>query len=1085
MPKRTDIHSILILGSGPIVIGQACEFDYAGVQACYALKEEGYRVVLLNSNPATIMTDPDLTDAVYIEPLRTDIIERIIAQENIDAILPTMGGQTALNLAMSLHKQGILERLNVKIIGACPLSIEKAENRQIFHQCMRQIGLNSLKGYEVSSWVEAMSSLDHLSFPLIIRPSFTLGGMGGGIAHNQEEFDYIVKNGLHCSPITQVLIEESALGWKEYEIEVVRDSKDQCIAVCSIENVDPMGIHTGDSITVAPALTLTDKEYQQMRQSAFAVIREVGITTGGANVQFAVNPQTGHMVVIEMNPRVSRSSALASKATGFPIAKVAAKLAVGYTLDELPNEITQVTPASFEPSIDYVVTKIPRFDFEKFEGVEPQLSTYMQSVGEIMSIGRTFAESLQKGLRSLDRNIYGLKIPKIENLNDQELKERIAHPHPDRIFYIAEGLRKGIETTQLHLLCKWDPWFLKQIEQLILVEQSLIENGLPTTSHGWHTIKALGFSDAYMSEILQIPEEKIRNTRNTFGVRPVFRRIDTCAGEFSSKTAYLYSTFLPYPASVNGCESEISDRKKVIIIGSGPNRIGQGLEFDYCCVHASFALKQMGIESIMVNCNPETVSTDHTTSDRLYFSPVILEDVLEIIHIEKKKGTLLGIFVQFGGQTALKLAKDLAEIGVPLLGTAFEDIHTAEDRHCFSECLASLGLHQPHNLTVHNGDELEEAINKLGYPVILRPSYVLGGRGMQVLHCAEDFEIYFQTHSIQEFLPILVEEYLEGAIEVDVDALYDGEWGWIAGIMEHFEPLGIHSGDSACVLPPVSLSQDILFQLKEQTLHLAKALKVKGHLNVQFAIYNNQILVIEANPRASRTVPYVSKTLGIPVAQIAAKISLGARLDEFDLPSFEDLLHFSVKQPVFSFNRFKDISTQLGPIMKSTGEVMGISSNFEEAIARGLVADLQETLTNPSVAIFIHSAIEESHKSLWRSFLEKCSKIVTDAATLEANNFLKDKANLCSKDQLLSSLSKGEIDILIILDYKEPNEKEAIYQAAHKQGTPIYTTFFHVRGVLQALTSSSLVHVKSLQEYYQEQKDYYQEPKRLYATRNK
>ena len=598
-----------------------------------------------------------------------------------------------------------------------------------------------------------MSALDHLSFPLIIRPSFTLGGMGGGIAHNQEEFDYIVKNGLHCSPITQVLIEESALGWKEYEIEVVRDSKDQCIAICSIENIDPMGIHTGDSITVAPALTLTDKEYQHMRNAAFAVIREVGITTGGANVQFAVQPETGHMVVIEMNPRVSRSSALASKATGYPIAKVAAKLAIGYTLDELPNEITKVTPASFEPSIDYVVTKIPRFDFEKFVGVEPQLSTYMQSVGEIMSIGRTFAESLQKGLRSLDRNIYGLKIPNIESLSDPELKERIAHPHPDRIFYIAEGLRRGIDAHQLHLLCRWDLWFLRQIEQIISVEKSLIEEGLPTTLYGWHTMKALGFSDAYIGEILQIPEEKVRNTRYTFGVRPMFRRIDTCAGEFSSKTAYLYSTFLPYPASVSGCEAEISERKKAIIIGSGPNRIGQGLEFDYCCVHASFALQQMDIESIMVNCNPETVSTDHTTSDRLYFSPITFEDVLEIIHIEKKKGTLLGIFIQFGGQTALKLAKDLAEVGVPLLGTVFEDIHTAEDRHCFSECLTSLGLQQPRNITAHNVDELEDGINKLGYPVILRPSYVLGGKGMQVLHCADDLEAYLQTHSIQEFLP--------------------------------------------------------------------------------------------------------------------------------------------------------------------------------------------------------------------------------------------------------------------------------------------------------------------------------------------
>ncbi len=936
MPKRTDISSILIIGAGPIVIGQACEFDYSGVQACKALRTESYRIILVNSNPATIMTDPDVADATYIEPITPEMVEKIIAKERPDALLPTMGGQTALNIALALEVSGVLKKYGVEMIGARADVIDKAEDRQKFRDAMDAIGLESPRSKAAHSLEEALEGLELVGLPAIVRPSFTLAGTGGGIAYNAQEFREIVERGLDLSPTTEVLIEESVLGWKEFEMEVVRDKADNCIIICSIENIDPMGVHTGDSITVAPALTLTDKEYQWMRRTSIAVLREIGVETGGSNVQFAVNPADGRMVVIEMNPRVSRSSALASKATGFPIAKVAARLAVGYTLDELMNDITGATPASFEPSIDYVVTKIPRFAFEKYPGSEATLTTSMKSVGEVMAIGRTFAESLQKALRGLETGLSGLEKIAIPGSDDPEIGRSailraLGQPTPDRIRIIAQALREGLTCKEIHAACAYDPWFLRQIETLIREEVTLTVDGLPADGTALRRLKALGFSDARLAQLTHATETEIRAKRQALGVRPVFKRIDTCAGEFRAETPYMYSTYETGAlGQVPDCESEPSDRKKVIILGGGPNQIGQGIEFDYCCCHAAFALDEIGVESIMVNCNPETVSTDYDMSDRLYFEPLTAEDVLELIAVEQKRGTLLGVIVQFGGQTPLKLAGALEEAGVPILGTSPDAIDLAEDRERFQQLLHQLNIAQPINAIARSRDEAFAGAHEVGYPVVIRPSYVLGGRAMEIVRDDEQLERYITTAvQVSGYSPVLIDQYLSRATEVDVDALCDDtDQVFVAGVMEHIEEAGVHSGDSACSLPPFSLRPETIAELKRQTEAMATALKVRGLMNVQFAIEEPQgekprIYVLEVNPRASRTVPFVAKTIGRPIAAIAAKVMVGKRLADFDLLE-SPYNHIAVKEAVFPFARFAGVDTILGPEMRSTGEVMGL-----------------------------------------------------------------------------------------------------------------------------------------------------------------
>ena len=936
MPKRTDISSILIIGAGPIVIGQACEFDYSGVQACKALRAEGYRIVLVNSNPATIMTDPEIADATYIEPITPEMVEKIIEKERPDALLPTMGGQTALNTALALERNGVLAKYGVEMIGARADVIDKAEDRQKFRDAMDVIGLESPRSHVAHTMEEALVGLEQVGLPAIIRPSFTLAGTGGGIAYNVEEFREIVERGLDLSPTTEVLIEESVLGWKEYEMEVVRDRADNCIIICSIENVDPMGVHTGDSITVAPALTLTDKEYQRMRAASIAVLREIGVETGGSNVQFAINPADGRMVVIEMNPRVSRSSALASKATGFPIAKVAARLAVGYTLDELMNDITGATPASFEPSIDYVVTKIPRFAFEKFPGSEPYLTTQMKSVGEVMAIGRTFAESLQKALRGLETGLSGLDEIAIEGAADPEvghaaILRALGTPTPDRLRVIAQAFRAGLTCDEIHAACSYEPWFLRQIETIVKEEARIAAEGLPTDAAAFRRLKAQGFSDARLAKLTHLTEKEVREQRRALGVRPVFKRIDTCAGEFRADTPYMYSTYETGAlGQLPDCESEPSDRKKAIILGGGPNRIGQGIEFDYCCCHAAFALDEIGVESIMVNCNPETVSTDYDTSDRLYFEPLTAEDVLELIETERARGELIGVIVQFGGQTPLKLAQPLEEAGVPILGTSPDAIDLAEDRERFQQLLHKLQIAQPVNALARSRDEAFAAAHKVGYPVVIRPSYVLGGRAMEIIRDDEQLERYISTAvQVSGDSPVLIDQYLSRATEVDVDALCDDAGQvFVAGVMEHIEEAGVHSGDSACSLPPYSLKPETIEELKRQTEAMAKALKVRGLMNVQFAIEEPQgesprIYVLEVNPRASRTVPFVAKTIGRPLAAIAAKVMAGRKLSEFDL-SVGEYDHVAVKEAVFPFARFAGVDTILGPEMRSTGEVMGL-----------------------------------------------------------------------------------------------------------------------------------------------------------------
>ena len=931
MPKRTDIRSIMIIGAGPIVIGQACEFDYSGAQACKALKEEGYKVILVNSNPATIMTDPETADVTYIEPITWQTVAKIIEVERPDVLLPTMGGQTALNCALDLHREGVLQKFGVELIGAKKEAIEKAEDRLKFKEAMTQIGLDSAKSGIAHTLEEAWAVQKQISqltgssgFPLVIRPSFTLGGTGGGIAYNAEEFETICKRGIEASPTHELLIEESLIGWKEFEMEVVRDRADNCIIVCSIENLDPMGIHTGDSITVAPAQTLTDKEYQVMRDASIAILREIGVDTGGSNVQFAVNPANGRLIVIEMNPRVSRSSALASKATGFPIAKVAAKLAVGYTLDELKNDITGgATPASFEPTIDYVVTKVPRFAFEKFPSADAHLTTQMKSVGEVMAMGRTFQESFQKALRGLEVGVDGLN----QKTTDRErIEEELGEPGPERIWYVGDAFAQGFSIDEVHQLTRIDPWFLVQIKEIVDLELALDKMTLADLdAESLRGLKRKGFSDRRLAYLLETTEAEIRKLRHSLNVRPVYKRVDTCAAEFATSTSYFYSTY------EEECEANPTNRKKVMVLGGGPNRIGQGIEFDYCCVHAAMALREDGFETIMVNCNPETVSTDYDTSDRLYFEPLTLEDVLEIVDKEKP----IGVIVQYGGQTPLKLAKALEAAGVPIVGTSPESIDIAEDRERFQKLLVRLELRQPPNRTARNEEEAIRLAQEIGYPLVVRPSYVLGGRAMEIVHEQRDLERYMrEAVKVSNDSPVLLDRFLNDAIEVDVDCLSDGKRVFIGGVMEHIEQAGVHSGDSACSLPPYSLSKELIEELKRQTALMSRALNVVGLMNVQFAIQNGNVFVLEVNPRASRTVPYVSKATGIALAKVAARAMLGRSLDDQAIGAEVAPPYFSVKEAVFPFVKFPGVDTILGPEMKSTGEVMGVGKTFAEAFVK-------------------------------------------------------------------------------------------------------------------------------------------------------
>ncbi|MCA3148378.1 MAG: carbamoyl-phosphate synthase large subunit [Burkholderiales bacterium] len=950
MPKRADIKSILIIGAGPIIIGQACEFDYSGAQACKALRSEGYKVILVNSNPATIMTDPEMADVTYIEPITWQVVEKIIAKERPDAILPTMGGQTALNTALDLHKHGVLEKYQVELIGASPEAIDKAEDRQKFKQAMTKIGLGSARSGIAHSLDEAWEVQKTIGFPVIIRPSFTLGGTGGGIAYNAEEFETICKRGLEASPTHELLIEESLIGWKEFEMEVVRDRADNCIIVCSIENLDPMGIHTGDSITVAPAQTLTDKEYQLMRNASIAILREIGVDTGGSNVQFSINPKDGRMIVIEMNPRVSRSSALASKATGFPIAKVAAKLAVGYTLDELRNDITGgATPASFEPSIDYVVTKIPRFAFEKFPQADAHLTTQMKSVGEVMAIGRTFQESFQKALRGLEVGVDGLNQ---KTTDRDELEEELGEPGPERIWYVGDAFAQGMSIEEVFALTKIDPWFLAQIKQIVDIELDLDQCRLDDLdAASLRELKRKGFSDRRLAYLLKTTDTAVRDKRRVLGIRPVYKRVDTCAAEFATKTAYMYSTY------EEECEAQTTDNKKIMVLGGGPNRIGQGIEFDYCCVHAALALREDGYETIMVNCNPETVSTDYDTSDRLYFEPLTLEDVLEIVDKEKP----LGVIVQYGGQTPLKLARDLEANGVPIIGTTPDMIDAAEDRERFQKLLHAIGLKQPPNTTARTEQEALTRAAELGYPLVVRPSYVLGGRAMEIVHEQRDLERYMrEAVKVSNDSPVLLDRFLNDAIEVDVDALSDGKRVFIGGVMEHIEQAGVHSGDSACSLPPYSLSPATIAELKRQTVLMAQALNVVGLMNVQFAIQQHDgqdiIYVLEVNPRASRTVPYVSKATGLPLAKIAARCMAGQTLDAQGIHSEVIPPYYSVKEAVFPFVKFPGVDTILGPEMKSTGEVMGVGRTFGEAFVKSQMAASIKLPTEGLVFISVKNA---------------------------------------------------------------------------------------------------------------------------------
>jgi len=1165
MPKRTDIKSILIIGAGPIVIGQACEFDYSGTQACKALKAEGYRIILVNSNPATIMTDPELADATYIEPITPEVVAKIIAKERPDALLPTMGGQTALNTALSLRRMGVLERYNVEMIGANAEAIDKAEDRALFREAMKKIGLETPRSmlanatdvkdadrrkhearraelkasnpadldaaldaletewnlgegdrkqrYMGHAMGVAAQALDAIGLPAIIRPSFTLGGTGGGIAFNQAEFFDIVRSGLDASPTTEVLIEESVLGWKEYEMEVVRDRADNCIIVCSIENVDPMGVHTGDSITVAPALTLTDKEYQLMRNASIRVLREIGVETGGSNVQFAVNPADGRLVVIEMNPRVSRSSALASKATGFPIAKVAARLAVGYTLDELENDITGgATPASFEPSIDYVVTKIPRFAFEKFPGAEPILTTAMKSVGEVMAIGRTFAESLQKALRGLETGLTGLdeiEIPGIApgaGLDSPDARNAIraalATPTPDRLRQVAQALRMGTTIEEVHAISRIDPWFLEQIAGIVATEARIREHGLPQDAQNLRMLKALGFSDARLGSLTNSDAQAIQKIREKLDVHPVYKRIDTCAAEFASPTAYMYSTYeTPFAGRLSD-EAKVSDRKKVVILGGGPNRIGQGIEFDYCCCHAAFALAEAGYESIMINCNPETVSTDYDTSDRLYFEPLTAEDVLEILRAEQAAGTLHGVIVQFGGQTPLKLADALEKAGIPILGTSPDAIDLAEDRDRFQKLLRKLDLTQPRNGIAWSVEQARTVASELGFPLVVRPSYVLGGRAMQIIHEEGQLQTYLldtvpglvpeeirqkypndKTGQINTLLgknPLLFDTYLTDAIEVDVDALCDGSSVYVSGIMEHIEEAGIHSGDSACSLPVHSLSDEIVDELERQTAGLARALRVGGLMNVQYAIKDGTIFVLEVNPRASRTVPFVAKTIGKPIAKIAARIMAGESLDDAfahygPKPDPRRMGHIAVKEAVFPFARFPGVDTLLGPEMKSTGEVMGLDRDYALAFAKsqlGAGVDLPRSGT-----LFVSVRDEDKKKVLpsVKRLAELGFRVLATGGTqrfLAENGVAAEKINkvLEGRPHIEDAIRNRQVQLVFNTTdgQKALSDSKSLRRATLMQKVPYYTTMAGAAAVTEAIAAlkAGSLEVRPLQGYF-------------------
>ncbi len=1106
MPKRTDISSILIIGAGPIVIGQACEFDYSGTQACKALKEEGYRIILVNSNPATIMTDPELADATYVEPITPEIVAKIIEAERPDALLPTMGGQTALNTALALEKRGILKKFGVELIGANGDAIDKAEDRKRFRQAMDKIGLESPRSTIVSSppvhdaegnivsyntaagVAEAMGALETVGLPAIIRPAFTLGGTGGGVAYNREEFEVIARSGIDASPVGQILIDESLLGWKEYEMEVVRDRADNCIIICSIENVDPMGVHTGDSITVAPALTLTDKEFQIMRDASIAVLREIGVETGGSNVQFAVNPDDGRLVVIEMNPRVSRSSALASKATGFPIAKVAAKLAVGYTLDELDNDITGgATPASFEPTIDYVVTKIPRFAFEKFPGADPTLTTAMKSVGEVMAIGRTFNESLQKALRSMETGLTGLDDIALEGLGSGDdknvIRAALSQPTPDRLLKVAQALRLGVDHETVHAFCKIDPWFIARLQEIIDLEARVKAHGLPTSAQHLRNLKANGFSDARLATLAGLSEADVRAARSAAKVEAIYKRIDTCAAEFASPTAYMYSTYETGLSGEPMSEALPTDREKIVILGGGPNRIGQGIEFDYCCCHACFSLTKAGFETIMVNCNPETVSTDYDTSDRLYFEPLTAEDVLAIIRTEQSNGTVKGVIVQFGGQTPLKLAAALEEAGVPILGTSPDAIDLAEDRDRFKALITKLKLTQPESGIAGNPGEARAIADGIGYPVVIRPSYVLGGRGMEIVYDGPEIDRYIARLSatldrpseliVSPKRPLLIDRYLTDAVEVDVDCLSDGTDTFVAGIMEHIEEAGIHSGDSACSLPPHSLSDAVIAELERQTRELALALGVVGLMNVQFAIKDDQIYILEVNPRASRTVPFVAKVIGEPIAAIAARIMAGTPLKSFGLKRAA-LNHIAVKEAVFPFARFPGVDPILGPEMRSTGEVMGIDTDFALAfyksqLGAGLTLPLQGT-----VFASVKATDKDRIVAPLRDLQSMGFKIIATRGTkrhLEANGVQCEAVNkvLEGRPHIVDAIKNGGVHLVFNTTEgaKALSDSKDIRRTALLHHIPYYTTLSGAIAVTRAIKAlkSGALNVAPLQTY--------------------
>jgi len=1069
MAKRTDIKSILIIGAGPIIIGQACEFDYSGAQACKALREEGYKVILVNSNPATIMTDPEMADVTYIEPITWQVVERIIEKEKPDAILPTMGGQTALNCALDLHRHGILEKYKVELIGATPEAIDKAEDRSKFKDAMTKIGLGSARSGVAHTMEESWAVQKTVGFPTIIRPSFTMGGSGGGIAYNAEEFETICKRGLEASPTNELLIEESLLGWKEYEMEVVRDKNDNCIIVCSIENLDPMGVHTGDSITVAPAQTLTDKEYQIMRNASLAVLREIGVDTGGSNVQFSINPKDGRMIVIEMNPRVSRSSALASKATGFPIAKIAAKLAVGYTLDELRNEITGgATPASFEPSIDYVVTKIPRFAFEKFPTADSHLTTQMKSVGEVMAIGRTFQESFQKALRGLEVGVDGMN----EKTTDREvIEEELGEPGPDRIWYVGDAFAIGFSLEEVHQLTSIDPWFLAQIKEIIDIElwletQTLADIDKPTLLK----LKQKGFADRRLATLLKTTDKIVRETRHAMNLRPVYKRVDTCAGEFATDTAYMYSTY------EEECESNPTDKKKIMVLGGGPNRIGQGIEFDYCCVHAAFAMREDGYETIMVNCNPETVSTDYDTSDRLYFEPLTLEDVLEIVAKEKP----VGVIVQYGGQTPLKLALDLEANGVPIIGTSPDMIDAAEDRERFQKLLQELNLRQPPNRTARTEADALLLAQEIGYPLVVRPSYVLGGRAMEIVHEQRDLERYMrEAVKVSHDSPVLLDRFLNDAIEVDVDCLSDGKRTFIGGVMEHIEQAGVHSGDSACSLPPYSLSQATIAELKHQTALMAKGLNVIGLMNVQFAIQQKEVdgkmedvvFVLEVNPRASRTVPYVSKATGLQLAKIAARCMAGQSLDSQGIKDEVVPPYFSVKEAVFPFVKFPGVDTILGPEMKSTGEVMGVGRTFGEAFVKSQLGASIRLPKSGKVFLSVKASDKPRAVQVAKDLIEIGFTIVATkgtAAAIAAAGLAVNTVNKVveGRPHIVDMIKNNEIALVVnTVEEKRTaiTDSRAIRTSALAARVTTYTTIAGAEAAVEGMAHLEQLHVYDLQ----------------------